>query len=143
MRGMADVPAPATVGQPHGAVRAYAAELLALARRLDPAAGWYAVFAEHDPDGLRECLSGREMPPWDVVASLLEDLGRLQGPGAARGAEERLRTLHGAAVAAYDAYAGGAPVLRDRLAAVTGELDEAVAGLRALGAEGGAGGDGG
>ncbi|WP_314174404.1 hypothetical protein [Streptomyces winkii] len=135
---MADMPAPATVRQPPGAVRSYAAELLALARRLDPASGWFAVFAEHDPDGLRECLSGREMPPWDVVASLLEDLRRQHGPGAARQAEEQLRPLHGTAATAYDLHAGGEPVLRRRLAAAAGELDEAAARVRALEPGGGA-----
>jgi hypothetical protein len=140
MRGMAEanVPVPAAVRQPPGAVRTYAAELLALARWLDPSSGWFAVFAEHDPHGLQECLSGREMPPWDVVASLLEDLRQLHGPGAALQTEERLRPLHGAAVAAYDVHAGGEPVLRERLAAAAGELDEAAARVRALEAGGAA-----
>ncbi|MCH6163379.1 hypothetical protein [Streptomyces marispadix] len=135
---MADMLVSAADRQPSGAVRSYAVELLALVRRLDPAYGWFAVFAEHDPDGLRECLCGREMPPWDVVASLLDDLGRLHGPDAAQRAEERLRPLHGAAVAEYDLHAGGEPVLRRRLAAAAGELEEAAAHLRTLEADGGA-----
>ncbi|NLU72782.1 hypothetical protein HCC61_08860 [Streptomyces sp. HNM0575] len=134
---MAEVSAPATVRQPPDAVRAYAAELVALARRLDPGTGWFAVFREHDPHGLRECLSGREMAPWDVVASLLEDLGRLHGTGTARGLEERLRPLHRAAVAAYDLHTGGEPVLRDRLAAAVRELDQAAARVRTLEPDGG------
>ncbi len=132
MRCMADVPAPATYRHVPGPVRTYAAELIGLARRLDPGEGWYAVFTEHDPHGLQECLSGREMPPWDVVASLLQDLARLHGPGEAHRAERRLRTLHGAAARAFDANAGGEPLLRDRLTVAARELDHAESRLHAL-----------
>ncbi|WP_146620458.1 hypothetical protein [Streptomyces sp. Amel2xB2] len=134
---MADAPAPATAPRPHGPVSAYAGELAALVGQLDPGAGWFAVFTAHDPEGLRECLEGREVPPWDVVASLLEDLERRRGAGAARQAAERLRPLHGAAVAAHDAGAGGVPVLRERLAALAGELETARARVRELEAYGG------
>jgi hypothetical protein len=137
---MADMHVSAAGRQPPGAVRAYAVELLALVRQLDPASGWFAVFAEHDPDGLCECLSGREMPPWDVVASLLDDLARLHGHAAAQQAEERLRPLHGAAFIACDLHAGGEPALRRRLAAAAGESEEAAAHLRTLEADGADGG---
>lgn len=129
---MADLPASAAVGQQPGAVRAYAAELTVLTRQLDPDEGWYAVFADRDPSGLRDCLSGREVPPWDVVASLVQDLKRRHGPVAAARAESSLRRLHGAAVAAYDAHMGGEPVLRERLAAASRELETAGARLRVL-----------
>ncbi|WP_074466869.1 hypothetical protein [Streptomyces sp. WMMB 322] len=133
---MADVSA-ATARPPLEPVGEYAAELAALAGRLDAAAGWYAVFAAHDPQGLRDCLAGREVPPWDVVASLLEDFTRLYGTGPARRAEERLLRLHAAATAAYDVWAGGAPALRSRLAVLEGESAEAAARVRALEADGG------
>ncbi|QPP10416.1 hypothetical protein G4Z16_04955 [Streptomyces bathyalis] len=119
-------------------VRTFAAELAALIGQLDPDAGWYAVFGAHDPQGLRDCLSAREVPPWDVVASLIEDFGHLHGPGAATWAQERLRRLHSAATAAYDVRAGGDPALRSRLALVEGELAEAAARVRALEPDGGA-----
>lgn len=132
MRCMADVPVPATVRQLPGEVRVYAAGLVQLTGRLDPDEGWYAVFAAHDPDGLRECLTGREIPPWDVVGSLLQDLGHRIGPGAAEQEEERLRALHEAAVAAHDAHAGDGRVLRERLAAARREREETAERVRDL-----------
>lgn len=138
MRGMSDVPASATARPTLDPVRSFAAELAALVGKLDPDDGWYAVFGAHDPEGLRDCLSAREVPPWDVVASLIEDFAHLHGPGAAMRTQERLRRLHSAATAAYDVRAGGGPVLRSRLALVEGELAEAAARVRALEPDGGA-----
>ncbi|MFD9246960.1 UL36 very large tegument protein, partial [Streptomyces sp. NPDC059556] len=46
-----------------------------LARRIPPNGGWYGVFAERDPEGLRACFAGTEILPWDIVESLLQDAG--------------------------------------------------------------------
>ncbi|MEU6975171.1 UL36 very large tegument protein [Streptomyces sp. NPDC046371] len=77
---------------------AFAGWLSELAGRLRPGEGWYGVFAARDPEGLRACFDGTELPPWDVVASLLQDLG--EPPGAPRAA--RGRALYEAAAAAHD-----------------------------------------
>ncbi|MCD9904313.1 hypothetical protein LUR56_38290 [Streptomyces sp. MT29] len=47
--------------------------------RLDPGRGWYGVFTRRDPQGMRSCLDGVEIPPWDVVESLLADLAEVHG----------------------------------------------------------------
>ncbi|MFC6066775.1 hypothetical protein [Streptomyces ochraceiscleroticus] len=104
------------------AVGEFAYFLDGLTGALDETEGWYGVFVRRDPDGLRACLEGREVPPWDVVASLLQDLAGRRGARAAAEAEPRARQLHGAAAAAYDALTGGPEVLRDRLGAMLGEL---------------------
>ncbi|MFE5481557.1 UL36 very large tegument protein [Streptomyces sp. NPDC056527] len=79
--------------------------------RLRPGEGWYGVFASRDPEGLRSCFDGAEILPWDVVESLLQDLGEAgAGPGAARA-----RALHAAAATAHDRLPGGAEALRERL----------------------------
>ncbi|MFI8993567.1 hypothetical protein [Streptomyces sp. NPDC053542] len=107
------------------AVGEFAYFLDGLTGALDETEGWYGVFVRRDPDGLRACLEGREVPPWDVVASLLQDLAGRRGARAAAEAEPRARQLHSAAVAAYDALTGGPEVLRDRLDAMLGELRHA------------------
>ncbi|MDG9702320.1 hypothetical protein [Streptomyces sp. DH37] len=103
----------------------FAAALTALTAVLDPAAGWYGVFARRDPEGLAACLAGRRLPPWDVVASLLDDLTARHGPRRARPRAAWLRALHQASVAAHDRAAGDprrrAAELRDRLAATVRE----------------------
>ncbi|MEV1051910.1 hypothetical protein [Streptomyces sp. NPDC049887] len=77
--------------------------------RLDAESGWCGVFWRRDPDGLRACLRGAEIPPWDVVESLLHDL--------AADDEEMLhaRGLHAAAATAHDRRPGGGEALRERL----------------------------
>ncbi|MFF0002395.1 hypothetical protein ACFYQT_02895 [Streptomyces tibetensis] len=99
---------PAEVGQ-------FATYLDGLLARLDPSGGWYAVFWQRDPEGMRACLDGREMPPWDVVEALLQDLAGQYGPGGARPETDRARALHATALAAYDALPGGRDALGDRL----------------------------
>lgn len=98
----------------------FAAALTALAAELDPAAGWYGVFARRDPEGLAACLAGRRIPPWDVVASLLDDLTVRRGPRRARPRAAWLRTLYLASLTACDEAAGDprrrAAELRDVLA---------------------------
>ncbi|MET7441421.1 hypothetical protein ABZS63_29705, partial [Streptomyces sp. NPDC005568] len=60
------------VGQlPHD-VREFTAFLNGLLTRLDQRAGWCAVFWQRDPEGMRACLDGWEVPPWDVVEALLQ-----------------------------------------------------------------------
>ncbi|MGK5692910.1 hypothetical protein ACSNOJ_08315 [Streptomyces sp. URMC 128] len=96
-------------------VREFAHYLEGLLARLDPSGGWCAVFWQRDPEGMRACLDGREMPPWDVVEALLQDLAGQYGPGGAGPETERARSLHAAALAAYDARPGGRDALGDRL----------------------------
>ncbi|WP_329402404.1 hypothetical protein [Streptomyces melanogenes] len=83
---------------------------------LDRYEGWYAVFLRRDPDGMAACLDGSEIPPWDVVESLLQDLAPTHGPEAVARETVRARALHTAAAAAYDARPGGREALRERLA---------------------------
>ncbi|MFD3948018.1 UL36 very large tegument protein, partial [Streptomyces sp. NPDC058579] len=98
-------------------IGAFARWLGGLAGSLVPGEGWYGVFAGRDPEGLRACFGGTEIPPWDVVESLLQDLG--ESPLGAEAA--RARALHGAAAAAHDRRPGGAEALRERLAAMDHE----------------------
>ncbi|MFC8896328.1 UL36 very large tegument protein [Streptomyces cinereoruber] len=84
--------------------------LAGLTARLRPDAGWYGVFAARDPEGLRACLDGTELLPWDVVSSLLQDAGETaDGPFAARG-----RALYAAAAGAHDRRPGAAAALAER-----------------------------
>ncbi|WP_328941770.1 UL36 very large tegument protein [Streptomyces sp. NBC_00250] len=84
--------------------------LTELASRIRPDGGWYGVFAERDPEGLRACFDGTEILPWDVVESLLQDAGEAaDGPLALRG-----RTLYAAATGAHDRRPGGAAALTER-----------------------------
>ncbi|WP_030252734.1 hypothetical protein [Streptomyces violens] len=98
--------------------------LRGLTEALDETGGWYGVFLQRDPEGVRAWLEGREVPPWDVVESLLHDLSGRCGAQAAAEAGTRARRLHGAAVAAYDALTGPAG-LRDRLDTTLAELRDA------------------
>jgi hypothetical protein len=98
-----------------GGVREFADYLNALLTRLDQGGGWCGVFWQRDPEGMRACLDGWEVPPWDVVEALLHDLGAAYGPEAATGEAERARALHGASFAAYDARPGGRDALEGRL----------------------------
>ncbi|MEU9114391.1 hypothetical protein AB0D04_22025 [Streptomyces sp. NPDC048483] len=107
--------------QLHDAVREFAYFLGALTQRLDPSAGWYGVFARRDPEGLRACLQGRDVPPWDVMESLLYDLAELPGEHAVSTASARARRLHAQAVADHDARPGGRPALEARLEAMLHE----------------------
>jgi hypothetical protein len=103
------------VDQLPGRVREFANYLNGLLARLDQGGGWCAVFWQRDPDGMRACLEGREVPPWDVVEALLQDLATEYGPGAATAEAEQARALHGAALSAFDARPGGRDALGDRL----------------------------
>ncbi|MFE7170502.1 hypothetical protein [Streptomyces sp. NPDC057616] len=103
------------VDQLPGRVREFVNYLNGLLAHLDQGGGWCAVFWQRDPDGMRACLDGREVPPWDVVEALLQDLAAVYGPDAAAGEAERARPLHAAAIAAYDGRPGGRDALGDRL----------------------------
>ncbi|MGW7513972.1 hypothetical protein ACWGJ2_00040 [Streptomyces sp. NPDC054796] len=127
---MADMPAAAH--RLPQAVGAFTAELRWLTALLHPGEGWYGVFVGNDPAGMRECLEGREIPPWDVVVSLIQDLVGRHGQEAGARAGERLRARYADSVAAYDDLAGGEPVLRERLDAARRERDEAARRVRDL-----------
>ncbi|MET7905163.1 hypothetical protein ABZS86_28360 [Streptomyces sp. NPDC005355] len=114
------------------AVEEFAGYLRALTRRLDPGAGWYGVFAQRDPDGLQACLDGHEVPPWDVVQALLQDLSAQCGPEVAQEAAARAAALYRASVAAHDAGPGAREALRDRLDAMLREQRYAAARERDL-----------
>ncbi|MEV7073827.1 hypothetical protein [Streptomyces sp. NPDC093990] len=102
------------VDQLPGRVREFVTYLKGVLARLDQGSGWCAVFWQRDPDGMRACLDGREVPPWDVVESLLQDLAAGYGPEVAHAEAERARPLHAAAQAAHDARPGGRDALGDR-----------------------------
>ncbi|MFF9472615.1 UL36 very large tegument protein [Streptomyces roseolus] len=101
-----------------------------LAARAEQVGGWWAVFAARDPEGLRACLDGAELLPWDVVESLLRDVGE---------APDRGRELYEAAAAAHDGAPGGAEALAARRDAMERERRHAEArieeGRRRLGAQ--------
>ncbi|WP_329581399.1 hypothetical protein [Streptomyces sp. NBC_01361] len=109
------------VEQLPGQVREFAVYLRNLLARLDQDAGWCGIFWQRDPDGMRACLTGAEVPPWDVMEALLQDLGVGGGSyeaAADAGAEAeavRARALHRASLTAFDARPGGRDLLGDRL----------------------------
>ncbi|MGV9631415.1 hypothetical protein ACWDTB_33400, partial [Streptomyces sp. NPDC003487] len=95
------------VEQLPGAVREFAQYLDALLARLDAGDGWCGVFWQRDPDGMRACREGRELPPWDVLEALLQDFAGRYGPGAAAAQTERARALHAAALHRREARSVG------------------------------------
>ncbi|NJQ17515.1 hypothetical protein HCN52_21905, partial [Streptomyces bohaiensis] len=99
------------ISAPGRELAAFTVELRALTAELDPGAGWFAAFARRAPAELETWLAGLDLPPWDVVADLVQDLACGAGPRAAREREERLRTGYAAAAAAQD----GRPAARDDL----------------------------
>ncbi|MFJ9425041.1 hypothetical protein [Streptomyces sp. NPDC101249] len=103
------------VDRPPHRVREFTHYLAGLLARVDDGGGWCGVFWQRDPDGMRACLDGREIPPWDVVEALLQDLAAAQGPQTADRERDRARTLHLAALGAHDARPGGRDALGDRL----------------------------
>ncbi|MGP4007727.1 hypothetical protein [Streptomyces sp. 4N124] len=104
-----------TVDQLPGRMREFANYLDGLLARLDHGAGWCAVFWQRDPDGMQACLDGREIPPWDVMEALLQDLAADYGPDVAAPEKDRARSLHAAALNAHDARPGARDALGDRL----------------------------
>lgn len=103
------------VDQLPGQVREFVGYLNELVAKLDQGGGWCAVFWQRDPEGMRACLDGLEVPPWDVVEALMHDLDTAYGPAAVAQETQRARALHRASLAAYDARPGGRDALGDRL----------------------------
>ncbi|MFJ7773165.1 hypothetical protein ACIQ1J_33495 [Streptomyces sp. NPDC097107] len=103
------------VEQLPGRVRRFARYLTDLLTHLDQEGGWCGVFWQRDPDGMRACLEGREVPPWDVMEALLQDFAGRYGAPAATAETDRARALHAAALTAYDSLPGARDALGDRL----------------------------
>ncbi|MGC4983486.1 hypothetical protein ACLQ18_23105 [Streptomyces sp. DT193] len=103
-----------TVGQLPEQVLEFARYLNGLVERLDRS-GWCGVFWQRDPDGMRACLEGQEVPPWDVVEALLQDVLAQYGERAAAQETARAHTLYAASLAAYDVRPGAREALGDRL----------------------------
>ncbi|MFF3888657.1 hypothetical protein [Streptomyces sp. NPDC001914] len=103
------------VGQLPVQVLEFARYLNGLVDRLDRGGGWCGVFWQRDPDGMQACLEGREVPPWDVVEALLQDVFGQYGERAAAQETVRARALHAASLTAYDVRPGGRDALGDRL----------------------------
>ncbi|MEV3891459.1 hypothetical protein [Streptomyces anulatus] len=104
-----------TVHQQAYEVGVFAQYLRDLVARLDPGRGWYGVFARRDPAGMRSCLDGVEIPPWDVVESLLADLAALHGARFAEQVSVRAAALYSASAATHDRRPGGRQELVHRL----------------------------
>ncbi|MCB5169506.1 hypothetical protein LG634_32455 [Streptomyces bambusae] len=102
---------------PAGPVDHLASHMRRLTALLDPTAGWYAEFLGRDPDGMRACLDGTAIPPWDVLHSLLQDFAALHGPEAADRETAAAAGLRAAAVEAHDRRPGAPAELAAQLAA--------------------------
>ncbi|MFF3035923.1 hypothetical protein ACFVS7_33535 [Streptomyces rubiginosohelvolus] len=122
-----------TVHQQAYEVGAFAQYLRDLVARLDPGRGWYGVFARRDPAGMRSCLDGVEIPPWDVVESLLADLAALHGARFAEQVSVRAAALYSASAAAHDRRPGGRQELVHRLELMVREQHRAAERLRGSG----------
>ncbi|MFB7174920.1 hypothetical protein ACFCYM_29450 [Streptomyces sp. NPDC056254] len=106
--------------------------LTGLTQRLDPGAGWYGEFLRRDPQGVRDCLTGAAIPPWDVVESLLGDLAGVGGAELAARETVYAARLRAAAVAVRDRLPGGEDELRTLLAAQATRRAETESALRSL-----------
>ncbi|QHA09985.1 hypothetical protein GQF42_34305 [Streptomyces broussonetiae] len=98
-----------------GRVREFAGYLDGLLARLDHEEGWSGVFWRRDPEGMRACLAGHEVPPWDVVLALLEDVAAVYGTAASTAERARAGVLYRAALDECDARPGAREALADRL----------------------------
>ncbi|MCL2550912.1 MAG: hypothetical protein FWE75_02070, partial [Actinomycetia bacterium] len=87
--------------------------------------GWYGAFAARRPGVARAYEAGAELPPWDVVHTVLHDAAAAQGGVPAPAEIARARSLHQAAIAIWDAAPGAEPALRARLDAAAREEDAA------------------
>ncbi|MFD4864070.1 hypothetical protein [Streptomyces sp. NPDC058412] len=103
-----------------------------MTQRLDPGAGWYGEFLRRDPEGMRACLEGAAMPPWDVVESLLRDLAGARGAESAARETVYAAQLRTAAVTVWDRLPGGEQELRTLLAASAAQRSESETALRNL-----------
>ncbi|MET9475580.1 hypothetical protein ABZY04_27400, partial [Streptomyces sp. NPDC002922] len=127
-----------TVHQLAGEVAEFAQYLRNLTALLDPGRGWYGVFCRRDPAGMRACLDGAEIPPWDVVESLLQDLAGERGTGFAERESVRAAALYSASAAAHDRRPGGRQALVERLELMLREQAYAAQRVRAAGVNNGA-----
>ncbi|MCX5339695.1 hypothetical protein [Streptomyces atratus] len=123
-----------TVHQGAWKVRDFTKYLRDLVALLDPGSGWYGVFYRRDPAGMRACLDGAEIPPWDVMESLFQDLAALRGTAYAQRESVRAAELYSASVAAHDRRPGGRQVVVERLELMLREKTYAAQRLRAAGA---------
>ncbi|MFD6885211.1 hypothetical protein [Streptomyces sp. NPDC059957] len=105
-----------------------------LTQRLDPGTGWYGEFLRRDPEGMRACLDGAAMPPWDVLESLLGDLAASSAPGALVRETQYAAGLRAAAVGVWDRLPGGVEELRTLIASAAEQRARARAALRVLSA---------
>ncbi|MER7809579.1 hypothetical protein [Streptomyces sp900116325] len=127
-----------TVHQLAGEVAEFAQYLRNLTALLDPGRGWYGVFCRRDPAGMRACLDGAEIPPWDVVESLLQDLAAERGAAFAARESVRAAALYSASAAAHDRRPGGRQALVERLELMLREQAYAAQRVRAGGVDDGA-----
>ncbi|MGK5533832.1 hypothetical protein [Streptomyces sp. URMC 129] len=97
---------------------AFTTELRTVTQALDPEDGWFAAFARRNGEELRAWLTGRELPPWDAVADLLQDLAGRHGTLAAEQMGRRVRAAHQTAVRTQDALPGSRELLTRRLAEI-------------------------
>ncbi|MEU1371525.1 hypothetical protein ABZ454_36145 [Streptomyces sp. NPDC005803] len=119
-----------TVHQHAEPVSEFARYLRGMTALLDPAGGWYGLFCRRDPEGMRACLAGAEIPPWDVVESLLIDLAALRGAAFAERESARAATLYAASAVAHDRRPGGRQQLVERLELMLREQADAAHRLR-------------
>ncbi|MER5443612.1 hypothetical protein [Streptomyces sp. NPDC002790] len=124
----------AEVGQLPDRVRDFAAYLRGLNARLDQRAGWCGVFWRRDPEGMRACLDGSEVPPWDVVEALLKDLAATLGTEHAEREAARAHALYRASARVHDTGPGGRALLADRMDVMARERRYAARRLQELGA---------
>ncbi|SHM58720.1 hypothetical protein [Actinacidiphila paucisporea] len=93
--------------------------------------GWYGLYAQREPGAARDHETGREIPPWDVVRTILRDLAVNSGAGDIDPSiAARAYALHRAALAAEDAAPGAAARLRSRLDEATRARESAAARAR-------------
>ncbi|MFD3923422.1 hypothetical protein [Streptomyces sp. NPDC058595] len=121
-------------------IGAFARYFRGMTALLDPDGGWYAVFRQRDPEGLRACFDGAEVPPWDVVESLLHDLAASHENRPVDRETARAGRLHAASAAAHDRLPGGPDALGERLrlmqheqATAASRADEVMRRLRLVG----------
>ncbi|WP_329613074.1 hypothetical protein OG244_06940 [Streptomyces brevispora] len=119
-----------TVHQHVVSISEFARYLRYLTQLLDPARGWYGVFRRRDPEGMRACLEGVEIPPWDVMESLFADLATARGAVFAELESARAAELHAASAAAHDRRPGGRLQLVERLELMLREQAHAAQRLR-------------
>ncbi|MFE6761363.1 hypothetical protein [Streptomyces sp. NPDC057689] len=120
-----------TVHQEAVSAKDFAHHLRELVALLDPGRGWYGVFRRRDPAGMDACLSGAELPPWDVMESLFADLAQVRGTAYAEQAAARAARLHADCALGHDRRPGGRAQLLERLGLMLREQAYAAERLRA------------